>query len=151
MQTRVGALAVLICYDLEFPELTRAVALAGAELIVVPTNWPLVPRPPHERAPEVTIAMAAARVNHVSIACCDRTGTERGQQWTEATTIDDQNGWVLATAGTGVSTASADLDLALARDKTLTLLGDAFDDRRPELYTALTQPHHATVVERSPN
>jgi len=151
VQTRVGALAVLICYDLEFPELPRAVALAGAELIVVPTNWPLVPRPPQERAPEVIIAMAAARVNHVGIACCDRTGAERGQEWTEATTIVDENGWVIATAGTGAGTASADLDLALARDKTLTLLGDAFGDRRPELYTALTEPHRATVVERLPD
>ena len=43
---------MVICYDLEFPELTRAVALAGAQLLAVPTNWPLVPRPDGERPPE---------------------------------------------------------------------------------------------------
>lgn len=146
VQTRVGMVAVLICYDLEFPELTRAVALAGAELIVVPTNWPLVPRPPQERAPEVTIAMATARINHVAIACCDRAGVERGQEWTEGTTIVDENGWVVDVAGPGEGVAFAELDLTLARDKTLTLLGDAFGDRRPELYGALTAPRPVQVV-----
>jgi len=141
VQTRVGRIAVLVCYDLEFPELTRGVALAGADLMVVPTNWPLVPRPPGERAPEVIIAMAAARTNHVAIACCDRTCAERGQEWTEGTTIIDENGWIADTAGRGTGTALADLDLSRARDKTLTPLGDAFGDRRPELYTALTEPH----------
>jgi len=146
VQTRVGMVAVLICYDLEFPELTRAVALAGAELIVVPTNWPLVPRPPQERAPEVTLAMATARINHVAIACCDRAGVERGQEWTEGTTIVDENGWVVDVAGPGEGVAFAELDLTLARDKTLTLLGDAFGDRRPELYGALTAPRPVQVV-----
>jgi predicted amidohydrolase len=148
VDTPVGRVAVLICYDLEFPELTRGVALAGAELIVVPTNWPLVPRPQGERAPEVIIGMAAARINHVAIACCDRTGVEREQEWTEGTTIIDENGWVVSTAGAGVGVASAELDLTLSRDKTLTLLGDAFGDRRPELYAALTAPRPVEVVQQ---
>ncbi len=148
VDTRVGRVAVLICYDLEFPELTRGVALAGAELIVVPTNWPLVPRPQGERAPEVIIGMAAARINHVAIACCDRTGVEREQEWTEGTTIIDENGWVVSTAGAGVGVATAELDLVLSRDKTLTLLGDAFGDRRPELYAALTAPRPVEVVQQ---
>lgn len=136
VQTPAGRIAVMICYDLEFPELTRAVALAGAELIVAPVNWPLVPRPAGERPPEVLIAMAAARVNHLAIACCDRTGTERGQQWTTGTTIIDENGWVVATAARN-GCATADLDLSQARDKTLTPLCDAFGDRRPNLYATL--------------
>src|SRR6185312_9219452 len=49
---------VFVCYDLEFPEMPRTLALAGAELICVPTNWPYVERPDGERAPEVNIAMA---------------------------------------------------------------------------------------------
>lgn len=141
VETRVGRVAVLICYDLEFPELTRAVALAGAQLIAVPTNWPLVSRPPKERAPEVTIAMAAARVNHVAIACCDRTGTERAQPWTEGTSIIDENGWVVATAGAGDGAATAELDLTRADDKALTVLAHALEDRRPELYATLTAPN----------
>ncbi len=135
--TDAGRIGVLVCYDLEFPELTRILALARADLIAVPTNWPLVDRPTEERAPEVLIAMAAARVNRVFIACCDRTGTERGQQWTAATSIINESGWVIATQ-TGEGPATADVDLLRARDKTLTPRCDALGDRRPELYGALT-------------
>lgn len=131
--TAAGRIGVLICYDLEFPELTRLLALAGAELVAVPTNWPLVDRPESERAPEVIIAMAAARVNRISVACCDRTGTERGQEWTAGTTIVDETGWIVATPD-GEGFAAADLDLSRARDKRISERNDALGDRRPELY-----------------
>ena len=133
-----GAIGMLICYDLEFPEMTRSLALGGADLIAVPTNWPLVPRPAGERAPEVVIAMAAARTNRVFIACCDRTGTERGQLWTAGTSIIDHEGWVLATAGAD-QTAAADLALHLARDKGISARNDVLADRRPELYAPVVR------------
>ena len=128
-----GRLGIVICYDLEFPELTRSMALRGAEMLVVPTNWPLVPRPAGERPPEVVIAMAAARVNRMAIACCDRDGTERGQEWTAGTTIVGADGWVLADAGPD-GVATADVDLEWSREKGLGGLAHAFDDRRPEIY-----------------
>ncbi len=130
--TDAGRIGVVICYDLEFPEITRGLALRGAELVVCCTNWPLVPRPEGEHPPEVIIAMAAARTNRMFIACCDRSGLERGQAWTEGTTIIDASGWILATAEH--ASASAEVDLAQARVKTLTPLADAITDRRPELY-----------------
>jgi predicted amidohydrolase len=111
-------------------------ALGGAELLAVPTNWPVMERPAGERPPVVTIAMATARVNRVFVACCDRTGTERGQEWTAGTAIIDRMGWVLSEQ-TEVGPASAEVELALARDKTLTQLCDALGDRRPELYRGL--------------
>jgi 5-aminopentanamidase len=138
-ETAVGRIGVIICYDLEFPEMTRMLALAGAELVTVPTNWPLVDRPAGERPPEVVIAMAAARTNRMVIACCDRTGTERGQEWTAGTSVIDAAGWVRATADEqGV--ALADVDLAETRSKTLTELADLFGDRRPALYAAVATP-----------
>jgi predicted amidohydrolase len=136
--TRHGRIGVLVCYDLEFPEMTRTLGLAGAELITVPTNWPLVERPPGERPPEVMIGMAAARVNRVFIACCDRAGLERGQEWNEGTSIIDLDGWVLS-AVTGVGAAGADIDLARTHEKKYSGLADAFGDRRPELYGAVTR------------
>jgi predicted amidohydrolase len=134
LDTRVGRLAVAICYDLEFPELTRSLALAGTQLLVVPTNWPLVPRPVGERPPEALIAMAAARVNRMAIACADRLGLERGQEWTGGSTIIGADGWV-AGESDAPGLLVADVDLAAALDKRLTEHADALGDRRPELYT----------------
>ena len=133
IDTRVGRVAVIICYDLEFPELTRSVALAGAQLLLVPTNWPLVPRPDGERPPEAMIAMAAARVNRMAIACADRVGTERGQEWTGGTSIIGVDGW-MAAESRSPGLVAADVDLAAALDKRLTDHADVFADRRPELY-----------------
>lgn len=141
--TPAGRIGAIICYDLEFPELTRMLALAGAELLAVPTNWPLVPRPEREHPPEVVIGMAAARVNRMAVACCDRIGTERGQAWTGGTTIIDVSGWIAATQ-TGEGSACADVDLGAARDKRLTEHADALGDRRPELYSALLADAAAT-------
>jgi predicted amidohydrolase len=131
--TRVGKVAVIICYDLEFPELTRGVALAGAQLLTVPTNWPLGERPAGERPPEAVIAMGTARVNRMAIACADRLGTERGMAWTGGSSIVGADGWVAAeTRELGM--AIADVDLEAALDKQLTALAHAFEDRRPDLY-----------------
>lgn len=132
-ETPVGRIAVMVCYDMEFPEMTRAVALRGADLLAVPTNWPWVDRPEGQPAPEILIAMAAARVNRMPIACCDRRGVERGQRWNQATAILDESGWPVATAAdTGVATAV--LDLSQARNKTLSARNDALADRRPDVY-----------------
>lgn len=135
LDTPHGKVGVLVCYDLEFAELTRTLALRGAELLVVPTNWPLVRRPGGEHPPEVIMAMAAARANRMAVACCDRSGVERGQAWTEGTTIVDQDGWIVAGAEGG--SATAELDLERSRDKRLTELADLHGDRRPELYGEL--------------
>lgn len=132
--TRYGAIALMICYDLEFSEVTRSVALDGADLIAAPVNWPDWPHPDGERPGEVITAMSAARTNHVAIAICDRAGEERGESWAQATAIIDANGWVIAAAGSGVGTAVADLDLAASRDKRLTEYVDLFADRRTDLY-----------------
>jgi predicted amidohydrolase len=139
VDTALGRLGVLICFDLEFPEMTRTLALGGAELLVVPTNWPLETVPAGERVPEVTVAMAAAYSNRVAIAACDRVGLERGQDWNGASSIVNSQGWVVATANAD-GVASADLDLSLSNDKSLSELVDMFGDRRPELYGALTAP-----------
>jgi predicted amidohydrolase len=153
LETPVGRVGIVICYDLEFPELTRTIALAGAELLLVPTNWPLMERPAGERPAEVVTAMATARINHMAIACADRVGVERGQPWTGGTAIVDADGWVVAEQdwsgdSRGPRALYADLDLASARDKRFTELADAFADRRPELYGAVTRSHPGELSEK---
>lgn len=132
-----GRIALLICYDLEFPEMPRQAALAGADLIVVPTNWPSGEHPQAERVAEVIAAQAAARTNGVFIACCDRSGVERGQTWNEATAIISQYGWVVAEVAPGSGAgpvARAALSLHLARDKAISPHNGLLTDRRPDLY-----------------
>ena len=133
VHTAFGRIGVLICYDMEFPEMTRSVALRGADLLVVPTNWPWADRPAGMPAGEVVIAMAAAMANRMPIACCDRRGVERGQRWHQASTIVGRDGWPMATADAD-GVAMAELDLAGTRDKRLSTRNDALGDRRPDIY-----------------
>lgn len=149
VDTEFGRIGVLICYDLEFCEMTRALALAGADLIAVPTNWPLVARPDGERPPEVIVAMAAARTNRLLIACCDRSGTERGQEWTAGTTIVDADGWIAAMSAEEDGTAIADVDLLAAREKQWTERAHALGDRRPELYSPVAGEGQASAASAS--
>ena len=134
MKTKHGDIAVMVCFDLEFGELTRRAALDGAELIAAPVNLPLFPRPEGERPGEVITAMSTARTNKIAVACCDRAGVERGQQWTEGTAIIDPDGWVADAAGPGTAMAIADIDLAVTHDKKLTEHVDLLADRRVDLY-----------------
>lgn len=132
LDTPVGRLGTLVCYDLEFPEMPRRLALDGAELIAVPTNWPLLARPESEHPPEVIQAMAAARASGVGIACCDRSGDERGISWTEGTAIVGADGWPV-----GDKDERGRLDAVVELDPARHRIGPRNDirhDRRPELY-----------------
>ena len=126
----------MICYDLEFPELVRGVALRGAQLVAVPANWPANAVPTDERPVEVTKALAAAATNRLLIAVADRCGDERGVSWTGASLIAGPEGYPLA----GPASAEepdvlwADVDLPATSDKRLGDHNDALTDRRPELY-----------------
>jgi predicted amidohydrolase len=151
VDTRVGRIGVVICYDLEFPENARSLALRGAELIAVPTNWPLFPRPIGERPPEVLNVMAIARFNRVFLVAADRVGTERGQEWTGGSAIVDCDGWPLAEAQhDNTQTLLAEIDPARARDKQWTEYADLFSDRRPELYGALVDKPSGVTAPRHP-
>ena len=58
--TSVGRIGLVVCYDLEFPEVTRRLALEDAQIVVAPANWPLLGKPAGERPVEVAKAQAAA-------------------------------------------------------------------------------------------
>ena len=134
-------IAVMICYDLEFPEWVRLAALAGAQLLCVPTNWPRSARPPGERPIEVVRAQAAASVNRMFIAACDRVGHERGVDWAGASAVIDTDGWLLAGPAPedDESTLVVDCDLASAASKAIGERNDVLADRRPQLYGGLVE------------
>ncbi|HWI74853.1 MAG TPA: nitrilase-related carbon-nitrogen hydrolase [Baekduia sp.] len=137
LDTRVGRVGVGVCYDLFFPEVTRGLALGGADIIAVPTNSPSASAKAQPRDNiGVSIARAAAHVNRVYIAVCDRYGEERGQRWVGRSAIVDPDGELVAgPPGDRETTLLAECDLASARDKRWTGTdNDALGDRRPELY-----------------
>jgi predicted amidohydrolase len=136
VDTDVGRVAVMVCYDLEFPEWTRLVALDGAELIAAPVNWPGYRWPEGERPAEVIKAQAAAAANGVFVAVADRCRTERGVSWISGSLIVGPDGYPLAgpVLADRPAVLTAACDLSRARDKTVSGHNDLLADRRPELY-----------------
>jgi 5-aminopentanamidase len=141
IETAGTSLAVMICYDLEFPEWVRLPALAGARLLCVPANWPALRRPKGERPIEVVRAQAAASANRMFVAVCDRAGAERGVGWVGGSVIIDPDGWPLAGPDPAdhAITVAADCDLPSAADKCISERNDVLADRRPSLYGGVTR------------
>ena len=135
VDTEHGRIGVMVCYDIEFPEWVRAVALAGADLLCAPVNWPLLPRPQGERPTEMVRALAGAGMNRMPIAVCDRAGEERGVEWIGGSVIIDADGYPAALGEYGKpAMVTADLDLAESRIKRFNDNNDVHGDRRTDLY-----------------
>ncbi len=120
---------LLICYDVEFPEMARGLALAGAELIVVPTALPATPG--QRRVSEVLVPSRALE-NHVFVAYAGLCGTERGVNHAGCSVIVGPDGADLARAGSGEALLMARIDpaaRAAAQRENPYLI-----DRRSDLY-----------------
>ena len=125
--------ATVICYDVEFPEPTRAAALDGAEVTLVPTAnmHPFV-------AVNHLIVPARALENSVPVAYANHHGSEGGTRYVGRSLVAGADGSVLARAG-------EDGEELLVVEAELVARPDASDDptgylrdRRPELYGPLT-------------
>lgn len=135
VDTAYGKIGLVVCYELEFPELIRPVALEGAQLLCAPVNWPLFPRPQSERPIEIVNAQAAAASNRMFVAVCDRVGPERGTEWLGGGAIIDPDGFLMTDLRLGEEAdLTVPLHLAEAQDKTIGHRNDVHSDRRPELY-----------------
>ncbi len=136
----IGGLQVgiLICYDVEFPESVRLLALAGAELVAVPTAL----MPPYEFVPASMIPTRAFE-NQVFVAYANRCGEENGLRYIGQSCVAAPDGSVLAAAGTDSTLIVADLDplrYGASRDA-----NTYFRDRRPELYAPLASERDDTA------
>ncbi len=137
-ETEHGKIGVGICYDLSFPETGRVLKLKGAQLFVIPTNWPLgsdsVKHTPPVRATE----------NHLNVIACDRVGEERGFRFAGHSQIVDFTGQVQAEAGdTEETILYGEFDLAAAdHNRVVRIPGkwefDRLAARRPEMYGPIT-------------
>ncbi len=135
---RIG---VLICYDLRFPEAARMCALDGADLIALPTNWPVgVDFHPGIFAP------ARAAENHCYLLAADRVGTERGVTFIGRSLLIDYDGKQMAMASdTEEELLVGEIDPEAARQTHVRRRPgehewDTIADRRPGLYRRLLEP-----------
>jgi predicted amidohydrolase len=145
VDTAVGRVAVMVCFDLEFPEWVRLAALEGADVVAVPANWPRGTWPDGERPGEVVRAQAAASSNRVWLMVCDRAGTERGVEWVGGSVVVDPDGFPVAGLDVGPAASPsrpgihvAQIDPGRARDKRVSARNDVLADRRPALYAGLS-------------
>jgi len=137
--TPLGRIGIEICYDLRFPEVTRTLALRGADIIAHPTNFPAA-----ARAQTELITVARANENRVYVLTANRCGKESWAEFCGRSQIVDPSGTRLAEAGpTGETLLTGEVDVEKARDKDYVDPGEyelyLFGHRRPELYGALIE------------
>ncbi|MFF7251355.1 carbon-nitrogen hydrolase family protein [Embleya sp. NPDC008237] len=129
--------AMMICYDVEFPENVRAAAIAGAHLVAVPTA---------QMEPFAFVAdhliRARAWENQIYVAYANHSGKERGTTYVGGSSVVGPSGEVLARIETesGMADAWIDTTAVAAAQRANPYL----HDRRPGMYRALVDPIHAT-------
>ncbi len=122
-----GPVGLAICYDLRFPELCRAMALAGAVFFLVPAQWPV-------RRVEAWWLLARARAveNELFVAACNRVGTDGSVVFPGRSAVIDPWGNALVEGGDGEELLVARADLREIRKARRYLT--VYEDRRPEAY-----------------
>lgn len=136
---RIG---INICYDGSFPEAARVLALEGADLIVLPTNWP-----PAAESFARCLIPARALENHIYYLAANRVGTERGFEFIGMSQLCNPHG---ETVGRQLDKAEetifyGELRPHIARNKHLVRIPGKheihrFRDRRPDQYGLLVAP-----------
>lgn len=118
---------ILICYDIRFPELTRAMTVPGLELLFMVSQWPDV-RVPHLQV----LTQARAIENQMYLACCNACGKADQTQYGGNSSIIDPWGKVLCRGGAQEEILSADCDFSVTEQIRSSM--HIFADRRPDIY-----------------
>ncbi|MCQ4166792.1 carbon-nitrogen hydrolase [Tahibacter harae] len=147
VQTSVGKLGVLVCWDQWYPEAARLMALAGAELLLYPTaiGWDPTDEDAEkqrQRDAWVTVQRGHAVANGLPLLACNRTGFEaapdggRGLQFWGTSFVAGPQGEFLAQAGTEArELLLADIDLR--RSENVRRIWPFLRDRRIDAYDDL--------------
>lgn len=119
--------AVVICYDLRFPELIRTLALPGLDVLFAVSQWPAA------RAAQLQVLTQARAIeNQMFVALCNACASASGVSCQGGSRIVGPLGAVLAQAGREEAILTADAELGALRDIRRGI--PVFSDRRPELY-----------------
>ncbi len=125
--TAVGRLGVVICYDLRFPELSRRLALEGAEILCASAMWP-APRVEHWSV----LLRARAIENQVFVAGCNGCGVEGDLTYGGKSAVISPLGHILAEGGQAPELLSAMLDFEEMESFRKRI--PCFEDRFPGAY-----------------
>lgn len=134
-QTRHGRLGILICYDRHFPEGARLLALAGAEVILIPNASP---RTTYAYKTWDAETRALAITNGLFVGIANRVGKEGDCEYFGRSMLCSPQGDILAEG-------SEDKDEAVVADADYELIDETrrrwpfFRDRRPEVYQDLVK------------
>ncbi len=147
IDTSVGRLGVLVCWDQWYPEAARLMALNGAELLLYPTAIGWDPRDSdaeksRQRDAWITIQRAHAIANGLPVIACNRVGLESdpsaasaGIQFWGSSFVAGPQGEILAEAGNDPSVLVADIDLG--RCEPVRRIWPFLRDRRIDAYADL--------------
>jgi N-carbamoylputrescine amidase len=151
IETPVGRLGILVCWDQWYPEAARLMALDGAQLLLYPSaiGWePNDTEDEKERQLQawITIQRGHAIANHVPVICCNRCGMETTAEsprseiefWGSSFACGPQ-GEMLGQAGNAEQVLIVDLDLG--RREELRRTWPFLRDRRVDLYGDLAKRH----------
>lgn len=148
VETSAGSLGVMIGYDLRFPDLARYYFRKGAEILVVPAQWPEA-RSQHWR----TLLRARAIENILFVVGSNRTGHDASLKSEESLSfpgdgrIVDPTGEVLASGGGDSGALVATLDLRTIR--TMRRMLPLQRDERPSVYRRLWDETFDEMVRNS--
>lgn len=127
IESSLGRIGLMTCYDLRFPELARALFARGAQLMVVSAQWP-EPRQSHWE----TLVRARSIENQVFMICSNRTGKEDELSFPGMSMIVDPMGNVLTDAGKDDAFVFTDIDTTLVNRSRKRI--PCMTDRRQEIY-----------------
>lgn len=131
-KTDIGNIGMSICYDGQFPEFTRILALKGAEILCMIWNMPSFSNPP-ELLEHITATRAAE--NRMFAVSCNCLGVQGKIDFFGHSVISDPVGNFLATAGTKETIISATLKEEVLLEERIQQ--PVFRDRRPDMYSYL--------------
>lgn len=131
-KTDIGNIGMSICYDGQFPEFTRSLALKGAEILCMIWNMPSFSNPP-ELLEHITATRAAE--NRMFAVSCNCVGVQGKIDFFGHSVISDPVGNFLATAGTKETIISATLKEEVLLEERIQQ--PVFRDRRPDMYSYL--------------
>ncbi|MDP3859752.1 MAG: carbon-nitrogen hydrolase [Stagnimonas sp.] len=149
IQTSVGKLGLLVCWDQWYPEAARLMALAGADLLLYPTaiGWNPDDKPDEQarqREAWVTIQRSHAIANGLPVLVANRVGFEpdptgqlNGSQFWGHSFVAGPQGEFLAKAGESADVLVVDVDLA--RSENVRRWWPFLRDRRIDAYGDLTR------------